>query len=91
MAKVTSMKEIVAHNLHFIRKTFRKNQDEMATLLSVSRPSYSNYEGARQDIPLFAILRLTKLTGLTVEALTSEVATDQVKILQHFAEAMATE
>ena len=87
------MKEIVAQNLHFIRKTFGKNQSDMAALVLVSRPSYSNYEGARQDIPLFAVLRLSKLTGVTVEDLTHKLITeqDQIKILQHFAEAMAAE
>ena len=75
------------NRLKLLREEKGLNQNDIATLLSISVPAYSYYENEKRDIPTEVLVKLSGFYGVSVDYIlgasnsrTSELNSDLLKI-----------
>lgn len=77
----------IGSNLKHIREAFGFTADEMAKILDIARPTYTNYELGRNEPSVAVLKALSAHFGIKMDNIVDPAlsGTDQIQILRDFA------
>ena len=64
-------KSIFSKNISHLRSQKKMTQEELANIISVSRPAYANYESSEREPSLEILRRISNYFGVTIDILVS--------------------
>lgn len=59
----------LANNLRFLRTKHKLTQDDLSSLLNISRQAYSNYETSKRTPDLDSLLHISRFYRITIDEL----------------------
>lgn len=59
----------LANNLRFLRKKHKLTQDDLSSLLNISRQAYSNYETSKRTPDLDSLLHISRFYRISIDEL----------------------
>lgn len=59
----------LANNLRFLRTKHKLTQDDLSSLLNISRQAYSNYETSKRTPDLDSLLHITRFYRISIDEL----------------------
>ena len=59
----------LANNLRFLRTKHKLTQDDLSSLLNISRPAYSNYETSKRTPDLDSLLHISRFYRISIDEL----------------------
>ena len=59
----------LANNLRFLRTKHKLTQDDLSSLLNISRQAYSNYETSKQTPDLDSLLHISRFYRISIDEL----------------------
>lgn len=59
----------LANNLRFLRTKHKLTQDDLSSLLNISRQAYSNYETSKRTLDLDSLLHISRFYRISIDEL----------------------